>query len=86
MFQDAIPTLLPKWLRDRVVFVMKDADAQQRNEILASFKTIFENASEGTCGFHVVHMGWKKNVPSFNVVSRSGCLLLGKFIDGSTPG
>ncbi len=34
VFQDAIPTLLPKWLRDRVVFVMKDVDAQQRNEIL----------------------------------------------------
>jgi hypothetical protein len=49
VFQEAIPTLLPKWLRDRVVFIMKDADAQQRNEILASFKTVFVNASEGTC-------------------------------------
>ena len=40
VFQEAILTLLPKWLRDRVVFIMKDADAQQRNEILASFKTV----------------------------------------------
>ena len=47
---------------------MKDADVQQRNEISASFKTVFVNASEGTCGFHVVHMGWKKNVPPVNVV------------------
>ena len=47
---------------------MKDADAQQRNETLASFKTIFVNASERTCGFHVVHMGWLKNVPPDNVV------------------
>ncbi len=54
-FQEAIPTLLPKWLRDRVVFIMKDADLQQRNEILASFKTDYKSASEGTCGFHVVH-------------------------------
>ena len=68
VFQEAIPTLLPKWLRDRVVFIMKDADAQQRNEILASFKTVFVNASEGTCGFHVVNMGWKKHVPPVNVV------------------
>ena len=41
VFQEAIPTLLPKWLRDRVVFIMKDADPHQRNEILASFKTQF---------------------------------------------
>ncbi len=68
VFQEAIPTLLPKWLRDRVVFIMKDADPQQHNDILASFKTVFKNASEGTCGFHVVHMGWKKHVPSSNVV------------------
>jgi hypothetical protein len=43
---------------------MKDADPQQRNEILSFMTNIFVNAREGTCGFHVVHMGWKKNVPS----------------------
>ena len=64
VFQEAIPTLVPKWLRDCVVFFMKDADPQQRNEILSSIKFVFVNATEGTCGFHVVNMGWKKNVPS----------------------
>ena len=37
VFQEVIPTLLPKWLRDRVLFFMKDGDPQQRNEILFSF-------------------------------------------------
>ncbi len=43
---------------------MKDADPQQNDELLLSMNKIFVNATEGTCGFHVVHMGWKKNVPS----------------------
>jgi hypothetical protein len=64
VFQEAIPTLVPKWLFDRVVFFMKDADPQQRNEILSSINFVFVNATEGTCGFHVVNMGWKKNLPS----------------------
>jgi hypothetical protein len=33
-------------------------------------KSVFVNASEGTCGYHVVHMGWKLNVPNcVNVIS-----------------
>jgi hypothetical protein len=64
VFQVAIPNLVPKWLRDRVLFFMKDGDPQQRNEILFSMKKHFINATEGTCGFHVMHMGWKKNVPT----------------------
>ena len=64
VFQEAIPTLVPKWLRDRVVFFMKDADPQQRNEIQSSMKRHFVNAAEGTCGYHVVNMGWKKHVPN----------------------
>jgi hypothetical protein len=43
---------------------MKDADPQQRNEILSSINKIFVNATEGTCEFHVVYMGWTKNIPS----------------------
>jgi hypothetical protein len=46
--QEAVPTLIPKWLRDHVVFFMKDADPQQRNKILEVMKTGFVNASEGT--------------------------------------
>ena len=51
---------------------MKDADPQQNDEFLLSMNKIFVNATEGTCGFHVVHMGWKKNVPSCrNVLTQS---------------
>jgi hypothetical protein len=27
-------------------------------------KSVFVNASEGTFGYHVVHMGWRSNVPT----------------------
>jgi hypothetical protein len=64
VFQEAIPTLIPQWSQDLVVFFMKDADPQQGNEILSSMSRIFVIATEGTCGFHVITMSWKKNVPS----------------------
>jgi len=67
VFQEAIPVLLPKWLRDRVVFFMKDGDQQQRNEILGAMTNVFVNAVEGTSGFHVVNMGWKKHVPPIGI-------------------
>ncbi len=54
--QSAIPVLLPKWLRDRATFFMKDTDPQQRNELLGELKNVFVNATEGTCGFHIVNM------------------------------
>ena len=56
MFKEAIPVLVPKWLRDSVLFFM-NADPQQRNEIQVAMKNIFVNASEGTCGYHLVNMG-----------------------------
>ncbi len=49
---------------------MKDGDPQQCNEILSAIKSVFLNASEGTCGYHVVNMGWRTNVPTgVNVLS-----------------
>ncbi len=49
---------------------MKDGDPQQCNEILSAMKSVFMNASEGTCGYHVVNMGWRTNVPTgVNVLS-----------------
>ena len=53
VFQFAIPTLIPQWMRERVIFIMKDGDPQQRNEILYSMQNVFPNASEGSCGFHI---------------------------------
>ncbi len=64
VFKEAIPSLVPKWLRDRVLFIMKDADPQQRNEIQSAMMNIFVNASEGTCWYHLVNMGWKNNLPT----------------------
>jgi len=34
VFQYAIPILIRKWLRERVKFIMKDGDPQQRNEVI----------------------------------------------------
>ena len=63
VFSHAIPQLVPAWLRSRVRFIMKDGDPQQRNEILISLQSVFPNASEGVCGWHVVQQGWKRHVP-----------------------
>ncbi len=52
-FKEALPKLVPKRLREHVLFFMKDGDPQQRNEILSAMKNVFVNASEGTYGFHV---------------------------------
>ncbi len=65
MFKEAVPKLVPKRLRECVLFFMKDGDPQQFNELLSTMKSVFVNASEGTCKYHVVHMGWKTNVPNF---------------------
>jgi hypothetical protein len=62
VFKEALPKLVPKWLRERILFLMKDGDPQQRNEILSAMKSVFVNASEGTYEYHVVHMGWRTNV------------------------
>lgn len=53
VFQHAIPNLIPKWLRERVLLIMKDGDAQQRNEILRALFRVFPNAKEAGCGFHI---------------------------------
>jgi hypothetical protein len=47
---------------EHVFFFMNDGDPQQCNETLSAMKSVFVNASEGTCGYHVVHMGWRTNV------------------------
>ena len=53
VFQFAIPTLIPQWIRERVILIIKDGDPQQRNEILYSMQNVFPNASKGSCGFHI---------------------------------
>jgi hypothetical protein len=53
VFKQALPKHVPKWLRECVLFFMKDGDPQQCNEILSAMKSVFVNASEGTCGHHV---------------------------------
>jgi hypothetical protein len=68
--KEALSKLVPNWLREHVLFLMKDGDPQQLNEIISAMNSVFVNASEGTCGFHVVHMGWRTNIPTgHNVLS-----------------
>jgi hypothetical protein len=70
VFKEALPKLVPKWLMERVLLFMKDGDPQQRNEILLAMKMVFVNACEGTCGYQILHMGWRTNVPScVNILS-----------------
>ena len=52
-FQHAIPNLIPQYIRERVLFIMKDGDPQQRNEILYALLSVFPNAKEGGCGWHI---------------------------------
>ncbi len=53
VFSHALPLLTPGKVRDRVAFIMKDWDSQQRNEVLRAMNGIFPNAIEGGCGWHV---------------------------------
>jgi hypothetical protein len=70
VFKEALPKLVTKWLRGCVIFFIKDGDPKQHNEILLAMKSVFVNASEETCGFHVVHMGWRTNIPTcVNLIS-----------------
>ncbi|KAL3756458.1 hypothetical protein ACHAWU_009852, partial [Discostella pseudostelligera] len=63
VFSHAISQLVPAWLRSRVKFIMKDGDPQQWNEILIALQSVFMNAIEGGCGWHMVEQGWKDKVP-----------------------
>jgi hypothetical protein len=80
VFKEALPKLVTKWLMERVSFFMKDGDPQQRNEILLAMKSVFVNASEGTCGYHVVRMGWRSNVPSCVIILSPQKLRIWSFI------
>jgi hypothetical protein len=52
-------------------WILNDGDPQQCNELLSSMKSVFVNASEGTCEFHVVNMAWRTNVPTCDNVLSS---------------
>ena len=52
-FPACVAILIPKHVRDRIKFFMKDGDAQQRNELLASLLQFLPNAKEGGCGYHI---------------------------------
>ena len=62
----------PEMVKGSSDIFMKDTDPQQRNELLGGLKNVFVNETEGTCGFHIVNMGWEKYVP---VVGSNACNL-----------
>ncbi|KAL7525758.1 hypothetical protein ACHAXR_001148, partial [Thalassiosira sp. AJA248-18] len=59
--------------RNRVKFIMKDGDAQQRNEIIGALRNVFPNAIEGGCGYHIVNGSWTRWAPGVTSV-RKGSL------------
>ena len=69
VFQHFFPKLVPEKFRNRVRLIMADGDFQQRNEILNSTEGVFKNAVFGSCGFHIVTLGFKKYGPSANRVA-----------------
>ena len=71
VFQAALSPLISNHLRERVKFVMKDGDLQARNELLVSLKSVFPNAKEGGCGWHILHQGMKSHVPGTKCVTKS---------------
>ena len=80
VFQHAIPNLIPKVYRDRVKYLMKDGDPQQRNEALYALQNIFVNAREGGCGYHIVQKSFERHVPSVNHLSDPGKQLWGQCV------
>lgn len=69
VFQHVFPNMVPKKFRDRVRLIMADGDLQQRNEILRSTKNVFVNAVFGSCGYHIVGLGFMRNGPSASRVA-----------------
>lgn len=53
VFHHALPSLIPLSTRQQVQFIMKDGESQQRNEILKALLTVFGNAGQGSCGWHI---------------------------------
>jgi hypothetical protein len=70
VFQHALRVLIPLHHRERVRLIMKDGDAQQRNEVLYALDGIFPNAIEGGCGYHIVTRGWLKNCNFTNMLRK----------------
>ena len=71
IFQVALPSLIPNHVSHRVKFVMKDRDPQARNELLISLISIFPNAKEGGCLWHILHQGMKNRVSGTTIVTKS---------------
>jgi hypothetical protein len=40
------------------------ANSGRERGVQPAMKNIFVNATEGTSGYHLVHMGWKCNIPN----------------------
>jgi hypothetical protein len=53
---------------------MKDSNPQQRNELLIALQSVFTNAIEGGCGWHIVEQGWKDKVLGEKFISSKNRL------------
>ena len=37
---------------------------------MGAMENVFTNVIEGSCGFHITFMGWKRHVPGVNTISK----------------
>jgi hypothetical protein len=67
VFQHVLIGLLPKEFFLRTRLIMSDGDRQQQQEIEAAIREYMPNARLGSCGWHIVDRGWRRNGPTTNV-------------------
>jgi MULE transposase domain len=70
VFQHVLTGLIPQEFFLRTRLVMSDGDRQQQMEIEAAIRNYMPNARLGSCGWHIVDRGWRRNGPSSNAFQR----------------
>ncbi len=69
LFQHVLAGLVPSNVFQRTRLVMGDGDRQQQAEIEAAIQEYMPNARFGSCGWHIVDRGWRRNGPTTNSFS-----------------
>ena len=79
IFQEAIISLLPMDIFKRTRFILADGDPQQANEIIGAIESYAVNARRGSCAWHIVHMGWKRNARNESCLPTNPATMRQKF-------
>jgi hypothetical protein len=67
VFQHVLTGLVPQEFFLRTRLVMSDGDRQQQQEIETAIRDYMPNAKLGSCGWHIVDRGWRRNGPTTNI-------------------